>query len=318
MNKISILMPIKNGIQYLKKSRIYIEENCGLQDEIVIIDDGSSDGTAKFLKDWQRNNDQLIIANNNSAGLVSALNLGLKLATNNWVARFDVDDSYLNNRLERQRDYISKENVAVFSDYRFIDSSGKNFGLVPSPVFPDPTSMSLINSERTAHSSVLFNKEAVLSVGGYRTEDFPAEDLSLWLRLSRVGQLVSVPEELLKYQLGNSVSTNMQLAMKQKTIFLTENIGINEKSVINFLLNWESIFDSYNELSLGTHRKILLMRDFVKIIRSGGNGYKLSQFRLKMIYRLISDKALFFTSLDLDRDRRKRLSLRKSIINLKY
>ena len=316
MNRVSLLMPIKNGIKYSEKSRSYIEANCGLQDEIIIINDGSSDGTAKFLKDWQRSNTRLIIANNDSSGLVSALNLGLRLSTNNWIARFDVDDSYSTNRLDVQRSYISNERVAIFSDYRFMNSVGMNFGLVPSPVFPDPTSLSLINSERTAHSSVLFNKEAVLSVGGYRAEDFPAEDLSLWLRLSRVGQLVSAPEELLQYHLGYSVSTNMQIAMKQKAIYLNETIRINENSVVNFLSNWESIYDAYDELSFGTHRKILLVRDFVKIIRTSGNGYKISRFKLKMIYKLISDKALFPASLDLDKYRKKRNALRKSIISL--
>ena len=255
-------MPIKNGMKYLAKSRVNIENNLGSGDEILIIDDNSDDGTEKFLIEWARVQDQLHVVKSKGNGIVDALNLGLKESSNQWVARFDVDDEYESNRLTKQKIFINKKPVAIFSDYDFIDDYGNNFGSITSPIFPSPTAISLSRSVRTAHSSVLYDKSAVIESGGYIREDFPAEDLSLWLRLSKNGDLISVPEKLLHYKMRKGSVTNLMRdsALKKRDELITQ-IGISQHHFDFCVKEFDKILNSYSEFDYYTQRKILFFRD---------------------------------------------------------
>ena len=257
-------MPVKNGMKFLEKSRIDIESNLGPGDEIVIIDDNSDDGTEKFLIEWAKVQDKLNVIKTKGSGIVDALNLGLKECSNKWVARFDVDDEYVSNRITVQKNYINQNPVAIFSDYDFIDDFGNNFGSITSPVLPSPTAISLARSVRTAHSSVLYDKTAVIESGGYLKEDFPAEDLSLWLRLSKSGDLISVPEKLLHYKLRKGSVTNIKrdLAL-QKRDQLIKEIGISKHHFDLCVKESSKILERYCVFDNFTQRKILFFRDML-------------------------------------------------------
>jgi glycosyltransferase involved in cell wall biosynthesis len=291
---ISFLMPVKNGIKYLEKSRQGIEENLGLRDEILIVDDGSDDGTMEYLIDWQREESRLNVIRNNGKGIVSALNLGITECNNEWIARFDVDDEYPGHRIKRQRSEIKKTNVAIFSDYDFIDDNGNGFGSITSAVLPAPTAVSLIRSVRTPHSSVIYNKTAVQECGGYRSYDFPAEDLSLWMRLSRLGNLVSIPEVLLHYKIRSGSVTNL---MRQDSIKkrdeLIKNIGIPELYIHNCLSELDQILNFYDELNNFSQRKILFFRDLTApvIFKDYAFNSKI-RFFLKLFTQLKSKSAV--------------------------
>jgi glycosyltransferase involved in cell wall biosynthesis len=260
-------MPVKNGMQFLAKSRIDIENNLGPSDEIVLIDDNSDDGTEKFLIDWAKVQDKLNVVKTKGNGIVDALNLGLQECNNQWVARFDVDDEYESNRITKQKTFTNQKPVAIFSDYDFIDDFGNNFGSITSPVLPSPTALSLARSVRTAHSSVLYDKYAVIESGGYLREDFPAEDLSLWLRLSKNGDLISVPEKLLHYKLRKGSVTNMKRdsALKKRDD-LIKQIGISKQHFDSCIKEFNKILDSYSRFEYFTQRKILFCRDVLNPI----------------------------------------------------
>jgi glycosyltransferase involved in cell wall biosynthesis len=197
-------------------------------------------------------------------GLVSALNQGVSEATNRWIARFDVDDTYEKERLEVQRTYIDKLVVGIFTDYDFYSECGQYLGVMPTAIDSRAVTISLISSTRTPHPSVLFDKEAVLEVGGYREIDFPAEDLSLWLRLSREGKLISIPKVLLHYRLSvNSITGQKRNeAIKKKNQLLRE-IGIAPTSINEFTEGLPEIQRTYAENSYEQERTILLIRDLV-------------------------------------------------------
>jgi glycosyltransferase involved in cell wall biosynthesis len=259
---ISFIMPVKNGIDFLPVIRKDIESNLGSDDEIIIVNDNSLDGTGPYLKSWAKNQSQLRVIDSSGDGIVDALNLGLAKANNDWIARFDVDDRYHPMRIEKQRTHITKSAVAIFSDYEVIDEMGTSYGKISSPILPNPTSLSLLQSNRTAHSSVIFNKNAVIDVGGYIKSDFPAEDLSLWLRLSKVGDLITVPELLLKYVIRKgSVTNQKRAAALGKKNELIQKIGISNSYLTNCIEEFEDTINSYDEFDLSRQRKVLLLRD---------------------------------------------------------
>lgn len=259
---ISLLLPIRNGERFLSSARAQLQSNADSNDEILIVDDGSTDNSARLIREWAQQDHRVRLLKGQGEGLVSALNLGMAEASNEWIARFDVDDCYATNRLDTQRRTIREGMVACFSDYEFIGDNSRHFGTIPSAVFPSAVSVSLCKSQRTAHPSVLFSKNAVCAVGGYRQQDFPAEDLSLWLRLSRVGDLISIPDVLLFYRLGQgSISMTRRIEIQKETKRLIEEIGISPVDTQECLSNWEHLCSHYDAYNLSWQRKILLYRE---------------------------------------------------------
>jgi hypothetical protein len=199
------------------------------------------------------------------------------------VARFDADDLYSPHRLLKQSELISEGVVAVFSDYEFISESGKPLGMVPSALYPEQTSLSLVMGNRTAHPSVVFNRHAVLEAGGYRAQDYLAEDLSLWLRISRLGQLRSVPEKLLTYRLNSgSVTVNSRALSKKIRESVLSEIGINPTDIQKSVNNLEEMQDMYENDSARAMREFLFLRDVARALQiSGSNSGRKNEKLLK-------------------------------------
>ena len=257
-------MPVRNGEQYLESSITAIEKNLEPEDEIIVVDDGSSDATNKILLEWKKTQDNLTIIKTSGKGLVFALNLGIEEASHAWIARFDVDDRYESNRINSQRNLFNQDIAAIFCDYTFNSSKKSNLGWIPCAVTPEATIISLISSQRTPHPGVIFNKSAVQDAGMYLSDDYPAEDLSLWLRLSKLGKMVGSPEKLLHYSLNSdSVSAqHRELALQTKARLLKEN-PIDVQTITSLLENWEGLIQFYNTLDFSTRRKALLIRDLL-------------------------------------------------------
>ena len=258
---VSAVLPIKNGQEWIPEALLEISNLLVSQDELIIIDDHSTDSTWKILEGFSCQ-PSLRKIKNPGVGLVSALNEGIRVAQHEWIARFDIDDKYRTSRIDRQLAAITPRTVAVFTDYRIVTAEGKDLGLIPSPIHPAATSLSLVHSDRTAHPSVIFRKESALSVGLYRQEDFPCEDLSLWLRLGTVGELVSIPSDELIYTLRNtSVSGSRYFEAKQKSteILLTSKTANN---LINRAIDdFNDVLNFYKKVKLGRKRSLLFFRD---------------------------------------------------------
>ena len=311
---ISILLPIRNGAKFLKTAIIDIEQNMDSEDEIVVIDDGSTDGTDLILKQWKKYQNRLLVFSTGGKGLVHALNLGIEKSNHEWIARFDVDDRYNPNRLKLQRELLTRDRAAVFCDYTFTSEKNSKLGWIPCAVTPEATTISLISSQRTPHPGVIFNKSAVRDAGMYRPEDFPAEDLSLWLRLSRIGKLVGSPEKLLNYTLNpNSVSSKQRELALQTKVRLLREIPIDANAIIFLINNLEEQFNFYNSVEFSARRKTLLVRDLL-LCKKENLIPKTHEKLLKRVeLSLLADIRSYSEAWQMILERRERNNFRKSI-----
>jgi glycosyltransferase involved in cell wall biosynthesis len=258
VENISVLMPVKNGSKFLSEAMKFISQNILPNDEVIIVNDNSTDNTLELLTDWVRGDSRIIVINNHSPGLVNALNLGLQHCTNNWIARFDVDDAYAFQRLSKQRSLISPEKVAIFSDYWVVSENGKFLGKIPSGVTNFGVRISLLHGRRTPHPSVIMNRDKVLKAGLYKLDEFPAEDLGLWLRLSTLGEFCSVPEPLLFYNLrASSVTlTDRKLAVIKRNHLIKNYFMKNDRFLIT-PNEYYDLVESYRKLDDGFERYLI-------------------------------------------------------------
>lgn len=262
----SLILPVRNASSFIEGCLPNVLSTMGISDELIIIDDNSVDGTSKVLEIYSTQDSRIRVLKNPGDGLVDALNLGIQESSNQWIARCDVDDFYYPHRLDSLSSQIKDDVVAIFSDYQMMTKKGISLGTIPSPIFPAPTSLAFLTNQRTAHSSVIFRKEAVLDAGGYVKADFPAEDLSLWLRMSKLGNLISIPETLMKYRIhGASVTKTRRIQMIEKRLNLIDVIGINSSDVSDCFENLEEYLNKYNGTKMGNQRSLFLIRDLIQI-----------------------------------------------------
>jgi glycosyltransferase involved in cell wall biosynthesis len=312
-------MPVRNGMKYLDSALLNLEVCASKADEILVINDGSTDGTLQKLNEWASGKPQVRIFNNPRQGLVSALNFGLAESECKWIARFDVDDVSQPSRLTEQRKFLGNQIAGIFSDYEVMDESGASLGVIPSAVDAEAVSLSLVTSQRTAHSSVLFNKDIALGAGGYREEDYLAEDLSLWMRMSRLGLLKSVPTSLMKYRLnGSSISNSRRAQMLQKKDELLKSIGVNKDDIKKFDENWEGIWNGYEDYSLADDRKLLSFRDYRKCLHLYPIFGKVSPNKIKMLLKLGTSLGMAPSGIRLYRESKLRMNYRSKISSNGY
>lgn len=261
-SSISALLPVRNGGEYLESLLPVILEMLERSDELIVVNDGSTDSTEDIIAKFEKLDCRITSVKTSGVGLVQSLNLGVTASKNAWIARFDVDDRYAEFRLREQRSRLNSEISVLFSDYKFFSSSGVGLGMVYSAVFPNPTAISLVASQRTAHPSAVINREKLLLAGGYLEEDFPAEDLGLWLRMANYGQIVSVPHLLLHYRINaNSISSNNRKVQMSKSRDLSNRTRIWHALYIQAQLEFVQIVREYLSLPGGSERIFLHIRE---------------------------------------------------------
>jgi glycosyltransferase involved in cell wall biosynthesis len=309
---ISVLMPIKNGRKFLESSLIRILEMAN-EAEILLIDDGSYDGTFEYCQSFSEERTNLRVMRNPGNGICDALNFGIAASTRNWIARFDVDDEYAVNRLAEQIKVINTTNASlVFTGYVFFGDGTLPLGSIPGGVLDAPTKLSLITGRRTPHPSAVFSKEKCLKAGGYLSQDAPAEDLSLWLRMCSLGEFATTETDLLNYRLSASSTTlmNREISINQRKALLLK-YPLNNEYFEEVLKNLDSILNRYSTMQSQPRRVVLLFLDIYKYSRFYGIRIPLSIF-LKITGHMINvQNSREFLHLLLEA--RRRNNFRKSI-----
>ena len=265
----SVLLPLYNGSQFIDVSIKSILESMREVDELVVVNDGSDDISKKELRKLEKRDPRIKIINKGHSGLVKTLNYGIAHCENDLIARADIDDKYSSKRISKQVQFMATNPncAALFSDYQILSANGRDLGIIPTSISPLLTRLSLLNPQRTPHPSVMFRKTAVIGLGGYRAEDFPAEDLSLWINLSKSFEIATIPETLLFYTLHKAnITSRHQNQMIKNTRFLLERF-VKTLSIDAILDEAEETFKIYDSTTETISRKILFFRDLSKYLK---------------------------------------------------
>ena len=210
MPAVSVLLPFYNAETTLKECVDSIIEQELTNFEVVAVDDGSEDGSARLLEEYQ--DERIRIIKNESKGLVAALNYGLNECRSQFVARMDADDIMRPQRLLKQKNHLSMNTAIVLVGtqvHKFpeeiIQSGYKEYIRWQNTcINADDIKNQIYIESPLAHPSVMFRKDIVVSIGGYRDGEFP-EDYDLWLRILQAGHSMDkIPEILLDWRESDS------------------------------------------------------------------------------------------------------------------
>jgi glycosyltransferase involved in cell wall biosynthesis len=201
---VCVLMAVHNGEKYLRPAVDSILSQTFKDFIFLIIDDGSTDGSPQILKQYASIDSRIQLITQPNAGLTRTLNIGLKTATSEFIARMDSDDIALPTRLESQVAFLREhpEISLVGSNVEFIDPQG-------CPINPKPGL--LVDHEQidadllrkgwpVVHPAIMMRRNAAMQIGGYDETYITNQDHDLFLRLAEHGRLANLPQVLLKYR----------------------------------------------------------------------------------------------------------------------
>jgi len=205
---ISVLLPVRDAGPYLPACIRCLQCQTHGDFEVVVVDDGSADGSGAVLDDWARSDARVRVLHREAEGLVPALNAGLQRCRGALVARMDADDLCAPQRLELQaRAFDADPDLDVVScRVTIFPRRGMSEGLRSYEAWLNglQTHESILRQRFVesplAHPSVAARRRVLLDVGGYRDCGWP-EDHDLWLRLAAAGaRFGQRPERLLLWR----------------------------------------------------------------------------------------------------------------------
>jgi glycosyltransferase involved in cell wall biosynthesis len=220
MPLVSVLLPVYNDARYVELALNSILSQTLGDLELIVIIDGSSDGTPEIVSRFRDPRIRLV-HNERNLGLAPSLNRGIAAAKGDYIARQDADDIALPHRLRTQIEFLrSHSDVAMVGSWALlIDDQGREQGVLDYPPIADiDIKWSLLFRNPFIHSSVMMRRDVVDRTGGY-TEDpviFRAfvEDYDLWSRINRVARSANIREPLQVYRL-NSMSASARTRCEQ-------------------------------------------------------------------------------------------------------
>lgn len=135
MNKsytVSVVIPAYNAEEYLSRTINSVLSQTLLPDEIIVVDDGSTDATSEVAKSYS---DKIIYIKQDNAGASAARNTGIKAAKSEWIAFLDADDEWLPEYLEKQIALLKRNPELVWSTGNYYTAfSGQNIRKVWNPI----------------------------------------------------------------------------------------------------------------------------------------------------------------------------------------
>ena len=198
---VSVVVPAYKHERYVTEALNSVRQDGYPNVEVVVIDDGSPDGTWERIESWvAANEDTLPIqaVRQENAGLTRTLNRLLTLARGTYVATLTSDDRLRSGGIARRVAFLESSPglVAVFGDWRVIDAHGAvvaehgvGFGNadVAGRLLADPAA-EIVSRWGIQGSVILYRRDAILAMGGY-SEDLTMDDWDLYLRLASRGQI---------------------------------------------------------------------------------------------------------------------------------
>ena len=245
---VSVVMGVYNGRGEIAATLASLFAQESVKFEIVVVDDGSTDGTGEFLDRLSEGDPRLRVLHQPNAGLTISLRRACSAANGAYLARQDAGDLSDRNRLARQKAALDAVPDVVLASCwtRYVAPAGEELWIDRGAGLPDGP-VPLIDLSRewgviggpTHHGSVMMRRAAYQAVGGYRPEFYFGQDWDLWYRLAERGRFQLLHQVLYTARVApNSISTRWrelqtQLAQLSLAALRARCRGEDEQSTLD-------------------------------------------------------------------------------------
>jgi glycosyltransferase involved in cell wall biosynthesis len=210
---VTVVIPAFNAAQFIARAIEDVLAQTHLRIELIIVDDGSTDGTGDVARGFA--DPRITVLSGPNEGVGAARNKGLRVARGDFVAFLDADDAWLPDKLGAQLRVFDSEPsyVAVGSFLRYESMAGTSIGVAGQVIkVGDRESIAQGFLMPFPISSVVFRRHVLELIGGFDealSKSVPGlvEDLDLMARVARLGPIGCVDRVLGSYRVhGGSAS----------------------------------------------------------------------------------------------------------------
>lgn len=239
---VSVVMAVRNGMPYLPEAVDSILAQTMPDFEFIIINDGSTDETERYLDGLT--DSRLRIFSQPNAGAGASANRGIALAKGQYIARMDADDVSLPTRLQCQVEFLAKQReiVVVGTQLAFL-SNGRTVEAPRMPQTHDQIVQSFHNGRAGLSNGCLMCDATLAKLTRYRMSG-SGEDVDCVLRLAEKGKCANLAEVLYLYRIHlGSASVRAAEEVRRGTRFAVQaaqarQAGETEPSFEDFCRQW--------------------------------------------------------------------------------
>lgn len=237
-NLVSVIMPSYNTAQYIAQSIQSVIDQTYKNWELIIVDDCSTDNTDEIVKAFDDDRIRYFKNDSNSGAAISR-NRALREAKGKWIAFLDSDDLWLPQKLEKQIDFMEKNDYKfTYTDYK-IQLNGKWLPYIYTG--PDVvTKRKLYNYCYFSTITVMYDREFA---GLIQIEDLKKNnDYAMWFKIIDKSPCFRLPECLSYYiKHDDSISSGSKLKLIKHHYILYKK-GLKKSSFVSVVLTFNNLF----------------------------------------------------------------------------
>lgn len=229
---ISVVIPAYNREEFLPIAIGSAANQTHPVSEIIVIDDGSTDGSIALLNEAAALDPRIKILEQAHGGANRARNAGIAIAKSEWIAFLDSDDAFEPEKIEKQLKSLRSrpKAIAAFTGLRHADPSGERIYIPKdSPSLFDLRCSNVLSST----SSAMVRTSVLREIGGFNPDLPSCQDWELWFRLRRAGEISVVQEPLVWLDTGDHdrITTNLdKVTQGHETVFQKLLEGVDDKA----------------------------------------------------------------------------------------
>lgn len=194
---LTVVIPTYNRCEDCKRAVLSALEQVPPPLEVLVCDDGSTDGTQAEFESWQGREPRLryLRLEPNRGTPAPARNLGISCAQGEWIAFLDDDDRWLPSKLALQAPVLASGDADVVATDAIRSNGQRYFGAGASSSRPSRAEIERANP--VILSSAIVRRSLLILAGGFRESRRLAgiEDYELWLRLADRGARFIILDE---------------------------------------------------------------------------------------------------------------------------
>jgi teichuronic acid biosynthesis glycosyltransferase TuaG len=260
MINLSVIIPVFNRDLFIEQcvNSVLNQNIQGCSYEVIVVDDGSTDDTAKVLSKFKDKIKYIRIVNSGRPAVPR--NAGLKIAKGELVAFQDSDDIWLENKLRDQLKDFRKSNVLAYANASIVDENNQKIGrnlIKNSQAHSGMVFKYLLKENFVSTLTVIANKKILLNLGGFNESKDYLEDYDMWLRMSLKGKFIYTPKTLARYRIHKSNISSGSEIKDLKNIYkimnnLNSQVGSSDRQLI--LERKKEIVSRLAQISSGADR----------------------------------------------------------------
>jgi glycosyltransferase involved in cell wall biosynthesis len=239
--RISVIIPAYNAAAYIERALQSILNQTRAADEILVINDGSTDNTADILRRYES---RIRIIEQANAGVSAARNTGIRSANGDWIAFLDADDEWLPEKLAKQCQFHQAHPEIKWSsaNYYRCDCGNKHKRFADFCIRPEDKIfggdcfddyLQAFEAMAKGHTdTMLIRRDVLLEAGLFFEPQKNIEDDDLWLRLGYMNlRFGFIREPLSVYHLGTEQSiTKNHIQPQWIDLFLSRHIALAQQA----------------------------------------------------------------------------------------